>query len=494
MTKRSGVAEKQEHLHFIGIGGHAMRGVALAAQELGHTVTGTDEGAYPPGSDWLDERGITWSREPSADHLRDVDRVVITGSIPPDHPEVAEAGRLGIPTVSFAELVGGLTKQARRIVVAGTHGKTTTTSLLAWTFEAAGKSPDFLVGIQPRNFDTSVRLRGGPVAVIEGDEYRSSQLDDSSKFVHYRPDTLVLTSIEHDHPDFFRDLAAVRDRFAELIKDLPADGRLVHWAGSETVREVAEAYKGERHSYAFEDADWYPEHPRYEPGGIRFVLRHHDDTLGDLFVPLYGEHNVLNAVAAAVVALREGLSFESVAKAFAGFTGASRRFELVSDPDADVTVIDDYAHHPTEARTTIRAATLHYPDRRVVAVYQPHTYSRTKQLLDDYATAFEDADTGFITKIEGAREQGTAATVSGADIVKAAKRAAKDAKPTATEDAPDAALRYVEDRGELLDAVAKEVRPGDVVLSMSVSGNDFFAQALAERLAERPDTGAAEAR
>ena len=466
----------REHLHFIGIGGHAMRGLALAARELGHTVTGTDEGAYPPGSDWLDAQGISWSRKPAKAHLQEVGRVIITGSVPPDHPEVAEAKRLGIPVISFAELVGELTKGARRIVVSGTHGKTTTTSLLAWTFESAGRRPDILVGIQPRNFDTSVHLRGASVAVIEGDEYRSSQLDDSSKFAHYRPDTLVLTSIEHDHPDFFRDFAAVRDRFAELIGSLPADGRLVHWAGSETVREVAEAFAGERHSYAFEDADWYPEHPRYEADGIRFTLKHHDDVLGELSVPLYGEHNVLNAVASAVVALREGLSFEAVAEGFASFKGASRRFELVSKPDAGITVVDDYAHHPTEARTTIRAAKLHYPDRRVIAVYQPHTYSRTEQLLGEYATAFGDADKGFITVIEGAREQGTAGSVSGADIVKAAKQGG----------APGHAdLRYVEDRGELLDAVAKEARDGDVILSMTVSGNDLFAQELVRRLEAR---------
>ncbi|HEY8108984.1 MAG TPA: UDP-N-acetylmuramate--L-alanine ligase [Patescibacteria group bacterium] len=460
------MGKAKEHLHFLGISGHAIRGVALAARELGYAVTGTDEGAYPPGSDWLDEQGITWFRKPTAAHLKGVDTVIVTGSIPPDHLEIVEAKRLGIPVMSFAELVGDLTRRARRIVVAGTHGKTTTTSLLAWTLESAGLAPDFLVGIQPRNFDTSVRLRGGKVAAIEGDEYRSSQLDDSSKFAHYRPDVLILTSVEHDHPDFFRDLAAVKDRFASLIADLPADGRLVHWSGSETVREIAQAFPGERHSYAFEGADWIPEHPRYEPDGIRFTLRHHDDALGELAVPLYGEHNVLNALAAAAVLLEEGLSFESVATGFASFQGASRRFEPVSRPDAAITVIDDYAHHPTEAKTTIRAAKLHYPESRVVAVYQPHTYSRTKELLGEYGEAFGDADQGFITKIEGAREKGDAATVSGADIVKRSK----------------ADLTYVEDREKLLDAVTKAAKPGDVVLSMSVAGNDRFAQALAERL------------
>jgi UDP-N-acetylmuramate: L-alanyl-gamma-D-glutamyl-meso-diaminopimelate ligase len=456
----------KEHLHFIGISGHAMRGVALAARELGYAVTGTDEGAYPPGSDWLDEQGITWFRKPATAHLKGVSRVIITGSIPPDHPEIVAARQRKIPVIAFAQLVGELTERARRIVVAGTHGKTTTTALLAWTLESAGRQPDFLVGIQPRNFDTSVRLKGGKLAVIEGDEYRSSQLDDSSKFAHYRPDSLILTSIEHDHPDFFRDLAAVRDRFAELIAGLPADGRLIHWAGSETVREVAEAYAGERHSYAFEDADWYPEHPRYEPDGIRFVLKHHDDALGELAVPLFGEHNVLNAVAAAAALLEEGLSLEEITTGFASFRGASRRFERVSTPDAAVTVIDDYAHHPTEAKTTIRAAKLHFPGSRVIAVYQPHTYSRTRELLDEYAASFGDADQGFITKIESAREQGSAQTVSGADIVKRS----------------DANLRYVEGREELLAAVVKAARPGDVVLSMSVAGNDFFAQALAKQL------------
>ncbi|MDP4000383.1 MAG: UDP-N-acetylmuramate--L-alanine ligase [bacterium] len=459
----------KEHYHFLGIFGHAMRGVAAAVKDLGRTVTGTDEGDSPP-TDWLRKQDIRWWSKPDPRHLQGVTTVIISGRIEPDNPELVAAQRQGIPVFSFAELVGDLTKRARRIVIAGTHGKTTTTSLLAWTFESAKRHPDYLVGIQPKNFPSTVRLADGALAVIEGDEYRSSLIDDRSKFAHYRPATLILTSIEHDHPDFFQDLAAVRDRFAELIKDLPADGRLVHWAGSETVREVAEAFPGERHSYAFEDADWYPEHPRYEPDGIRFVLKHHDDTLGELIVPIYGEHNVLNAVAAAAVALQEGLSFEEVAKAFTGFKGAARRFELISEPGADITVIDDYAHHPTEARTTIRAAKLHYPGRRVIAVYQPHTYSRTKELLSEYHQAFGDADQAFITKIEDFDPKGVDLKVSGSDVAAGAGKR----------------VRYVEDRGELLDAVVKAARPGDVILSMSVSGNDSFAQKLAKRLGGDP--------
>ncbi|MEX1113376.1 MAG: UDP-N-acetylmuramate--L-alanine ligase [Patescibacteria group bacterium] len=458
--------DRGHHLHFLGIGGHAMRGLAAACRELGYEVTGTDEGAYPPGSDWLDRRGLTWWWEAAPEHLRGVSTVVVSGHIPPEHPELAAALERKIPVVSFAELVGDLAKDSRRIVVAGTHGKTTTTSLLAWTFESSGRKPDYLVGIEPRNFDTSVRLSGSDLTVIEGDEYRSSLLDETSKFTHYRPDVLLLTSLEHDHPDFFPDLAAVQARFRELVTALPAaDGRLVYWQGSEAVRAIAEEYAGERHSYGFEGAAWHPERPRYDREGIRYTLKHHDDTLGELRVPIYGEHNILNSVAAAAVALNEGVPFESVASAFASFKGASRRFERVSTLDAPVTVLDDYAHHPTEAKTTIGAAALHFPGR-VIAVYQPHTYSRTEKLLKEYHAAFGGADRVFITAIESAREQGAEHTVSGADVAKGIGRQA----------------RYIEDRNELLEVVVREARPGDVVLSMSVGGGSDFAAELAERL------------
>ncbi len=457
---------EREHLHFLGISGHAMRGVAAACRERGYTVTGTDEGAYPPGSDWLDRRGLTWWRTADPAHVKDVSTVIVSGHAPPDHPELLEAQRRGIPVISFAELVGQLTKQGRRIVIAGTHGKTTTTSLLAWTFEVAGRRPDYLVGIEPRNFDTGVRLAGSDLAVIEGDEYRSSRLEDTSKFTHYRPDVLALTSIEHDHPDFFADLAAVRTRFAELVAGLSPEGRLFYWQGSGTVRAVAETFAGDRQAYGLSGAEWHPEHPRYDEEGIRYVLKHHDDTLGEIRIPLYGEHNVVNSVAAAAIALNESVPFESIVKAFAGFKGASRRFERVSAHDAAVTVLDDYAHHPTEAKTTIAAAKLHFPGR-VIAVYQPHTYSRTEKLLKEYHAAFGDADRAFITAIESARERGTDHTVTGADVAAGAGRR----------------VTYIEGRGELLEAVVKEARPGDVVLSMSVGGNDGFASELARRLA-----------
>ncbi|MSU76075.1 UDP-N-acetylmuramate--L-alanine ligase [Patescibacteria group bacterium] len=458
-----------KHLHFLGIYGHAMRGLAAAAQELGNTVTGTDDGKYPP-TEWLEAHPDiqTWNK-PAVSHLKDIDEIIISGHIQPDHPELVAAQEKGIPVRSFPELVAELTKRARRIVVAGTHGKTTTTSLLTWIFETAGHHPDYLIGIKPHNFDSSVRLAGSRVAVIEGDEYRSSQLSSDSKFVHYHPDVLVLTSIEMDHPDFFKDLADITGRFKTLVASVPKkDGRLVYWKGSETVRKIATSAKAPADSYDAADADWSSSQVRFGPDGIQFTLRHHDEDIGQFQTRLYGPHNVLNATAAIAVALEEGVAVDVVQQALETFEGSSRRFDLITEPGDTVTVLDDYAHHPTEAKATIEAATLHFPGR-VIAVYKPHTYSRTQELLKEYHGAFGDADVIFITEIESAREESKAKTVSGADV---AKGIGKNAK-------------YVADRSKLLKAVLDAAEPGDTIVSMSVNGNDGFAEALAAKLKER---------
>lgn len=453
---------KKGHLHFLGIGGHAMRGVALACRELGYAVTGTDEGAYPPGSDWLDEYRFTWWRKPDPAHLKGVTEVVISGHVMPDHPEVRAAQAKGLPLVSFAELIGRLTGKAERIVVAGTHGKTTTTSLITWLLEASGQSPDFLIGIQPKNFDSSVRLAGGSVAVIEGDEYRASQLEEVSKFAYYQPDILVLTSIELDHPDFFKGLDDITDRFRTLVAGVPPNGKLLYWGGSPLVREAAED-NPQAESYGLTDAAWWADDIRYEPNGLHYTLMHHQDAVVSLHVPLYGAHNVMNSVAASAVALEQGMTAEVLQEAMITFMGASRRFERVSAPDATVAVFDDYAHHPTEVKTTIQAAKLHFPGR-VIAVFRPHTFSRTEELLNEYHQAFEDADLAFIADIEEAREQGKEHRISGADVAAGAGDHVK----------------YVEDRHDLVQEVAGVLQPGDTVLCMTVNGYDRLAQEIAE--------------
>lgn len=453
------------HLHFLGIFGHAMRGVAAAAKEMGYTVTGTDDGVPP---DWLRERGIQWWDKPDVAHLEGVTTVVISGHTQADHPEVVGARDRDIPIISFPQLIEEFTSGARRIVVAGSHGKSTTTALIAWVLESAGRTPDYLTGIKPHNFDSSVRMRGSKVAVLEGDEYRSSHLDPTSKFSYYHPDVAVLTSVEMDHPDMFKNVGEIEKRLGKLVADVPTGGSVVYWKGSEAVRRVVSEATAPLDSYDFSDADWTAGNVGFSPEGISFALLRRGEGLGELRTPLYGRHNVLNALAASIVVLNEGVSFEELAQGLSTFKGIGRRFERLTGDGADVAVLDDYAHHPTEVKTTIEAAKLHFPGR-VIAVFRPHTYSRTAGLLTEYGGAFQDAHEAFITDIEPAREARARQTVSGQDVA----------------DAAGEHVFYEPDRTQMLDRIADTVRPGDTVLCMSVGGYDEFAEELTARLEHR---------
>ncbi len=453
-----------EHIHILGIAGHAMRGVALALKESGFTVTGTDPNAYSPGSDWLDEHGLTWWREPSADHLKGVSIIVVGGGVPVDFLELTEGIKRGIKTTSYPEMVGELVQGAKRIVVTGTHGKTTTTSMIAWILESAGRKPDFLIGIKPNNFDSSVRLKHGEVAVLEGDEYRSSSLDKTSKFKYYQPDVVIITSIEHDHPDLFPDLQSVKDRFVELVSHLPRYGRLYVCGSSEEVVDVAANSSAPITTYG-EDAEWRAAEVEYTPKGLVYKIVRHGKILGSVGVSLYGYHNVLNSLAAAAVTMGEGVSFEQLTAALKRFEGASRRFERISPPGSKVTVIDDYAHHPTEVSATIAAARQHFKGR-VIVVFRPHTYSRTSALLTEYQNAFKQADKAYIVPIEGARETNDL-NVSGLDIAKGA----------------GLNVEYQPDRQNLVGRLVEQAQPDDVILCMSVNGYDHIVQEIADKLA-----------
>ncbi|HSX02505.1 MAG TPA: Mur ligase family protein [Candidatus Saccharimonadia bacterium] len=455
------------HLYFIGITGHAIRGLALAARDNGYEVSGLDETGAPPGSDWLDERDIRWSRQFEPAQLHDVTAVIVTGAhVSDEYPAVVEARRRAIPIKSWAQWAGEFAADKRVLAVAGTHGKTTTTSLITWLLEAAGRRPDFLIGIKPFNFDSSVRLSDAPVLVIEGDEYRASNLEPQAKLEYYHPNVLVLTSVEHDHPDMYPDLQSVIDRFSSVVAALSGDGRLVVWNGSETALQVAAKASCEVVTYGLKDGDYSARDVGYLPAGLEFDVHHDGRLLGRLAVPMYGRHNVLNALAATVVALGEGLTFAEIMAGAVGFKGAYRRFNVLTPAGAPITVIDDYAHHPTEVAATIEAVKLHFAGQRLLVVYRPHTYSRTKALLAEYRASFGQADLVFMADVEAARESAADRTVSGADIVAGLGEQAV----------------YEPDRARLADRVVAAARPGDVVLCMTVSGYDRIANELAERL------------
>ncbi len=467
-----------KHLFFAGIAGHAMRGLALAARSRGFVVSGLDEHAVPPGSDWLDGQGLEWYRTYKPALLVGVHRVVLSGGTAEDHPLIGDAQRLGIEIISFAQLVGELTEGRRVLAIGGTHGKTTTSSLLTWLFESAGRRPDYLIGIQPLNFESSARFEGSDVVVLEGDEYKVSSLEDRSKLEYYHPDVLALTSVEHDHPDVFKTETEVVRRFERIVGAMPKDGLLLAEASAGNLDTVAGGAPCRVVRYGEHRGESHAQAVSFSQDGLRLDIQTPYGEAPDLHVGLYVRHNVANAVAAVSIALAEGLSARDIRRGMATFRGAYRRFNLLTKPSSPVTVIDDYAHHPTEVATTIDAVRLHFPHRRIVAVFRPHTYSRTEALLSEYQRSFDEADLVFIAPIEASREALSEATVSGEDIVRGIGRKA----------------RYLDDRAQAEEVIAGELRAGDVVLCMTVSGYEKLAESLAakarrvDRKSENPAT------
>ena len=383
----------------------------------------------------------------------------------PDYPELVWAAEHKVPVVSFAEFAGEIMAHEERLVVAGTHGKTTTTSMIAWILDSAGRRPDFLIGIQPLNFNSSVRLEGGKVAVIEGDEYTASQLDRRPKFDYYHPDRLILTSLEMDHPDVFKDLADIVTHFRRLVGGLQPGSYLYKWVGSKELQHLVAPVGVKVQTYGIQAGDWLAQKVNYGQTGLSYDLVHGAENYGRLNVPLFGAHNVANSVAASSLLLDFGLTFKEIQAGFSSFLGAARRFQLISEPPASIRVIDDYAHHPTEVAATIAAAKQHF-DGRVIVAFRPHTFSRTVALLEEYRRAFALADVAFITDIEGAREKAQAAAVSGDDIVQGG----------------EGNLFYEPGRDKLIERLAAEARPGDTILCMTVSGYDHLAESVASRL------------
>lgn len=446
-----------------------MGGLALASQQQGFIVSGLDETAGPPMSDWLDENSLNWTTKYSPELLKDVDTIVISGHHgKEDHPIIKEARERNLKILSFAELFGQLTMGKKVIAVAGTHGKTTTTSLIAWIIESAGLKPDYLIGVRPFNFKSSSRLENAKIVVVEADEYKASTLDDQPKFNYYHPDTLILTSIEHDHPDAYPTMDSYLNAFKKLVGDLPKIGKMIVCADDELALEVSKSSAAQVITYSLRSGNFTAKNIDFNEKGISYQVIKNGESLGELTASVYGKHNVANSLAAVAATLNEGLSFDQIKRGAATFKGAFRRFNiLVNDK---ITVIDDYAHHPTEVKTTIEAAKLHFSGRRLIVIYRPHTYSRTQTLLKEYYQAFDGADKLYMCDVEPARELANQRTVSGQEII--------DGLP---DDLKNNSV-FVPDRSDLVTQVVENSEPGDVILSMTVSGYDDVANELASKV------------
>jgi len=462
-------------IHIIGICGYAVSGLALIARQLGQDVTGSDEDAYPPTTDLLTQAGIPWLDGHAAENVTRwgmPDLVVQGNQVREGNPETEEARRLKLRVISEAEYWGELTRDRYRIVVCGSAGKTTTSSLIAWILRAAGRNPGFRLGMAVPDLGAAAAWGSGREFVFEGDEYTSAVFDPRPKFLHFAPQLAVLTNIDWDHPDVFPDPAAYEAVFRQLVEYLGPEDRLLACSDDATVRRLLNRTRADVETYGLRGgADWQGRDVTVDGDGMRFTAWHEGKVLAVVSTQLPGEHNAANALAALAAAVRVGVPVSTAVDAIARFHGVSRRFE-VRGQVRGITVIDDYAHNPAKVRATIQAARERFRPGRVLACFVPHTYSRTLSLLDAYADAFAGCALLVIGPIEPARERHLANTVSAADLA---------ARVNGVEE-----VVLIDSARAAAYHLASSARPGDAIVLMSVRGFDDVVGKTLEVLERSP--------
>jgi UDP-N-acetylmuramate--alanine ligase len=450
-------------VHFVGIGGAGMSALAELVLRAGGQVSGCDA-ALGESVQKLASLGVPLSDGHGVEHVAGCVAVVTTSALPADHPELAAARALGIPVLKRAQALGAIVNQGIVVAIAGTHGKTTTTAMATAILAQADLDPTALAGGRVAAWGGGLRLGGDRLFVVEADEYDRS-------FLTLAPSLAVLTSVEADHLDIYGDLAGVEQAFEQFLASVAEDGMIAACHDDAGARRVAARTGRNVLWYGTEEgAQLRAENITWRGARSSFDVMRGAATLGRIDLGVPGAHNVRNALGAIAAASFLGAGFEPTQRALAGFTGVARRFQELGEAGG-VLFIDDYAHHPTEIAATVGAARGAHPEARLVAVFQPHLYSRTRDLAADFGRALADADVVYLTDIYPAREQPIAG-VSGALLVTAARAAGA------------ADVRYHATLPELAAALTAELRAGDVCVAMGAGNIDTVArQVLAARTA-----------
>ena len=468
------------HYHLIGICGTAMASLAGMLQARGALVTGSDENVYPPMSTMLASLGIEVKQGYHAEHLNpQPDCVVIGNAIPRGNREVEETLNRKLLYRSQAEVVKEEFIRGRRsLVVAGTHGKTTTTGIAAWVMDQGGLNPTFLIGGIAQNFGVSFRVTNSDYFLIEGDEYDTAYFDKGPKFMHYLPELAIVNNIEFDHADIYPDLAAVRLAFRRLMNLVPANGRLIVGWDNNNVREVVASF-GERLFTQLEtfgmspDAKWQVADADYSGEFSTFKVVREGVEWGQFKTPLIGDFNLLNCLAVIIAADAWGIGRESIAKALASFKNVRRRAEVRGEAGG-VTVIDDFAHHPTAVRETLNALRNKYRQRRLVAIFEPRSWSsRLAVFQREYAQAFAAADYVVIAKVFDSQKVAEKGRMLDTDEL--IKEIAQTNKPALALPGAD----------EIVGHLLPQLRQGDVVAIMSNGGFGGIHEKLLAQLDAR---------
>ncbi len=473
------VQKKPRHIHLSGICGTAMASLAGLLQLQGHRITGSDKAAYPPMSDQLRAMGIDVMEPYAEENLSPApDLVVIGNALSRGNAEIERVLDERIPFTSMAALLHEEFLTGREpLVVAGTHGKTTTTSMLAWIYQVAAREnpllePSFLIGGVAENFGVSYQLRPTRPFIIEGDEYDTAFFDKGPKFLHYFPDGLILTHVEFDHADIYADLEAVKTAFKRLVNLVPRRGLIVAFDGSDNVTEcVVKAFcRVERYGFA-ETSDWRIRNLRHEDGLTRWDVWRADALWAELEMRMAGEHNALNATAAAALAFGQGVSKESIRAALASFKSVKRRLEIRAEING-IAIIDDFAHHPTAIRETLRALRSVYPQSRLWAILEPRSNTLRRKVLEgDLITSLQAADRVVLAGVYQQQRIPDAERLHPEDVVRALNAAG-----TQAELCPDVEA--------IVSFIAPQLESGDVVAILSNGGFDGIYEKLPVRLKE----------
>jgi UDP-N-acetylmuramate: L-alanyl-gamma-D-glutamyl-meso-diaminopimelate ligase len=465
-----------KHIHIIGIGGSAMAPLAGMLREQGFRVTGSDSGVYPPASTLLDSLGISYFPAFDAAHLTPAPDLVVVGNIiARGNPELEETLERKIPYRSMPEILKEVFLPGKHsIVISGTHGKTTTTAMLAWIFHSAGKQSTFLVGGVAENFGKSYGLGSGTEMILEGDEYETAFWDRGPKFFHYHPDDLVVTSLEYDHADIYPDFDTYKLAFKRLVNLVPRNGRVVIWGDTEksgpALREAAARAFCPVITYGFSsENEWIASEPEFSGDGMRFRVTRSGKLFGEFSLAATGRHNVLNALAAIIVAQGRGISVESLQKSLGAFRSVRRRLDVKGEQHG-VLVVDDFAHHPTAVRATIEAARGRWPSRRLWAILEPRSNSmRRKVFQDTLPQALALADRVALGGVFRAQQLGDENRLDPETVAASVRALGKEAN-------------VVSGGQAMADFLAANAKPNDLLLIMSNGSFDGLCEKLLKKL------------
>jgi len=449
-------------IHFVGIGGISMSGLAQIMLNAGYIVTGSDLN-HSKIIDKLIKKGAIITIPHESKNVEGSQLIVYTAAVKQDNPELIRARELSIPTIDRAEFLGIIMKKHQYgIAIAGTHGKTTTTSMVSLIFRDALLDPTILLGGELDSIKGNVLIGNSKYFITEACEYVES-------FLKFYPYVGAILNIEEDHLDYYRDLEHIMSAFYKFVKLIPEDGALIACADNDNTMKIAATSKCNVITYGLQaSADFTANNIRYdELGHPSFDVYYKGNKLDEFSLNIPGKHNILNSLAAIAIAVNAGISPDIIKSSLLGFRGTYRRFDIKGIQN-DITVIDDYAHHPTEIKATLDAA-KQYPHKKVWCVFQPHTYSRTKTLFKDFTQAFHEADNVVITDIYSASREKDNGEIHIMDLVNEVNKQSNNAM-------------YIKDFEEIANFIVSNAQPGDIVFTMGAGDVSKLSQIILDKL------------